>query len=1320
MIGFISKLATYKIIFSLFFLTLLLPSLAQNYYFKTIDRENGLSNNTVYDIMQDKQGFIWLATQKGLNRYDGKSFKVFAKEPKLSNGLTSNSFFTMVQDKEGIIWIGTDDGLFTYNPATEFFTDIELRDTKGEKIRGAVRSLFIDKMDNIWIAMTDTCLFRMSAERRSTCWSLLRNMSQGSQIKSVCSGPDNRIWVATSEDGLIRLIPETGEIKVFHNDVINKLSYVFPLGGEALLVGTTGKGALKFNLRRLAFEKMDDIVPGDLTVFTIFKDSKENLWVGTEKGLYGLTSKGTEHFTHISNDKYSLSGNLVLTVEEDREGGLWIGTFSNGANYYSEFLSQFEKYYPAEGPGRISGHNVSQFQSDGAGGIWIGTEDGGLNRFDIDSKSFSRTKLQSRNIHSLAMVDDRLWVGTYGDGLFQLDTAGNPKKLNIALDLSEDNIYSIKQDHSGRIWLGTDHGLFKAENSKDRFVRMNPQNITVQVNDILEDFNGILWFATQGEGVFRYDSARNIWQNTSFDSGNESYGGKNIICLLEDNEHNIWIGTDGAGIYLEDNSKNVITKHLTTDNGLPDGVVLSLVQDSDGFIWGSTNRGIFRFCPTEGSVQRYNMESGLPYDQFNPNSSHLAEDGKICFGGIEGFIAFNPCDIKVPQHSSSLIFNHFQLFNNHSGPGSADYPLEKSVTCAKEIVLHPGQDVFSIGFTDLIYAPSPETSYSYRLAGLDKDWIDIPQPQDVTYSKLPTGNYIFEARAMNKGQSNEDGNVISIAVKVLPPFYKSKAAKILYALLAMLLICLTGLNLNNRIKARNKLIIKQMEDEKERDLYNSKIEFFTNITHEIRTPLTLIKVPLDDVIRHTNEKDPNYEKLSIIKRNSDRLLKLANELLDFKKIGSEKLNFNFTKVNISNLLKYTVGGFIPSATVKELDLSMVLPDDDIFADADSEILTKIISNLLSNACKHASKKVQVRLFTDKDHFKIEISNDGDPIPDYQSDRIFKPFVKLDPNIKGSGIGLPFARNLTESHGGRLILDKNSDPVTFLVDLPLRQETSVSLSDEKTKEATIRGTSSIGQTEGTPRKRILVVDDNIEFLDFMKGHLEEYYEIATASNGKEGLKILANEKVDLIICDLMMPVMDGIEMTKAVKSDLHFSHIPIILLTAKSDLQSKIEGLNADADEYITKPFSSDYLKARINNLLSLRSRILDAFQHSPELSFETITHSKTDGEFMRRLAEAINSRLENSNLDVNELADAMAMSRATLYRKVRSVSELTPNDFIRLCRLKKAAQLLMEKEYNINEVSYIVGFSSPSYFSKCFYKQFGVLPKDYDKEQYKR
>lgn len=1318
----------------LFNVLLLLPANAiqySNFYFKNLGVEDGLSQNMVYTILQDRQGFMWFGTQNGLNRYDGNSFKIYKRNISDEKGLKSDAIFSLAEDTDGMLWIGTDMGVFLYNPVFDSFTSLSMKTEKGLSITGTIRAIVRDKEGNMWLGGSEKGIFCVTPKKEIQFYPLNHYLKKGQGIRSFSFDMDGNIWIATYQQGILKLNISTGKTsQILISDIDkstseNDVNHLCMLDSETLLVSTVSHGLLKFNLRNGKFNELltEDKNGKKLFVRHICIDKNSNLWIGTENGLYiyFTATSHIEHFQHIFNDPYSLSDNAIHFIYQDKEGGMWLGTFFGGVNYFAEPYARFEKHYPVFGNRSISGKSISEFCEDEKGNIWIGTEDGGLNCFNPLTKTFTQGYLSADNIHALLCDKDNLWIGSFSEGLFVLNLK-NKKIKNYRSGLSEgtlsdDNIYSIYKDYTGIIWIGTMTGLHRYVPETDNFVRVHENHIFSQVNDILEDFDGILWYATLGQGLFSYDRKQNKWEHYPIVVETDTTRGKMAICLLEDKRHHLWIGTEGAGMIRYDKQSHSFTDCFSINEGLPNNVIYQLQEDANGYIWGSTNKGLFRLELPMGKVKTYTHADGLLGDQFNYKSGFISQSGKIYFGGVKGFIAFEADELKSSLMPPNVIFNSFQVNNVEVPVGGENPLLDCSITYAQSITLPHNQSIFSIGFSALNYASPQEIQYAYRLEGWDQEWIYVGRTHQATYSNLSPGKYTFCVKAANSNGTWND-TVTCMQIRILPPFYLTAWAYFAYATLIALIASYAIRCYISRLQRHSIKALEMLQRNKEKELYNAKINFFTNITHEIRTPLSLIKAPLEEVFKEIKASDSCYENLSIIQKNTNRLLKLVNELLDFRKAEAKDIQLNFIHTDVVNIIRDTIRRFAPTAKSQDIVIQEDISEEKLIVDIDTEMLIKILSNLFSNALKHAYSSIRIGLEREVNNFKLTIINDGDRIPPDQTERIFEPFVKLDENSMGTGIGLPLTRTLIEAHKGKIYVDANNKNVAFVIILPIRQEMSITLkedNEDNVKEEQGKVSDTVALTNVGDKKVLLSVEDNEEFQNFMSNQLKEEYLILKANNGANALKILGEQNIDLIISDVMMPVMDGMTLCKEIKENIRYSHIPIILLTARTDLQAQLDGLKIGADEYIAKPYSIDYLKARIENLLENRKKIRESYKYSPESEIDIIAHSKADEDFLNKLVETIHNHLDEVNLDVDALALMMNMSRATLYRKVKSVSELTPNDFIRLIRLKKAAELLRNKEYRINEIAFIVGFNSSSYFSKCFYKQFGVLPKDFER-----
>ena len=767
-------------------------------------------------------------------------------------------------------------------------------------------------------------------------------------------------------------------------------------------------------------------------------------------------------------------------------------------------------------------------------------------------------------------------------------------------------------------------------------------------------------------------------------------------------------------------SFNQDTEEFTTydsSQGLANDVIYKIVEANNDILWLTSNKGLIRFDLKTKTSNIYADNNGLLTNQFNYSSGIKSKDGTIYFGCINGFIAFKPESFTENTYFPPVAITDFLLFNKSADIGTKDSPLSQSVTYTREINLKYNQNSFAFRFAALCYAAPEENYLSYTLKGFDKEWYNVGRNSVINYSNLPYGTYIFHLRGSNSdGKWNEKERILKI--HILPPFYLSGWAYFIYLLLGILSVVGIIYYFRKRNEQKHQQAMEKFEREKERELYTAKIDFFTNVAHEIRTPLTLIKSPLENVLVSPNVSADIRDDLEIMNLNTTRLLDLVNQLLDFRKTETRGFQLNFVECNISDILQQIYMRFTPLARQKKLEF-VIECSESIYASIDREALTKIISNLFTNAIKYSETYIHVRLWMEDTCWFLSVCNDGNVIPMEMREEIFKPFIQykdgFSRKVSGTGIGLALARSLAELHEGNLIMDDSQKQNCFILSLPVKHEHTIAISKSEIKLKEDPKEEDPGQLQQKPRYTVLIVEDNVEMLAFVVRQLSPVYQILTATNGVEALKVLEGHTVNLIVSDIMMPEMDGLELCDRIKSDLDYSHIPIVLLTAKTTLQSKIDGLKSGADAYIEKPFSVEYLKVSVANLLSNHEKLHAAFAHSPFIQTNSMAMTKADETFLKTLNEVIVANMQNPDFCLDDMASLLNMSRSSLNRKIKGVLDMTPNDYIRLERLKKAAQLLREGECKVNEVCYMVGFNTPSYFTKCFQKQFGILPKDFVK-----
>lgn len=1325
-------------LFSRFILILLLFSCTvvyarDNYSFRHLDTEKGLSQNAVLCILQDKVGFMWFGTKDGLNRYDGNQIRAFKHDEQDPYSIGNNTIWSLLECPNGDIWVGTEKGVFIYNPISERFTLFDKKTSTSETINHWVTSMKMDKEGNIWIAAGRLFCYSLTTDELYINTPLTQE-NPYPQIWDI-EIDNNDVWVGTSKAGLLKYSIKDHRLESptihYTTDKIQSCitSKIINYSGGHLLAGSFNKGLMTVDKKTGIATNYNLNIEADESLYIreVKSFSDGNIWIGTQSGLYihDPITKKTTYLYHNLNDRHSLSDNTVYSMYEDREGGIWIGTYFGGVCYYPKELQLFKKDYPISNENSIIGERISGMCEDQDGNIWIGTEDAGLcmlnkktKRFEYYRSDITGEGLSYQNVHDLVMDGQQLWIATFSDGINIFDTHTKKWKYHKKGDkkgsIDNNDIFALFKDSKENIWVGTSSSAFGYNRELDEFEKINDLNYHF-ISDIIEDPKGNIWFSTYDNGVYKMDCETKEF--TSFapvENDTTSICHYKITCMFVDSQGNLWFASESRGICMYDADSNNFIRYGSKD-GFVNNVIYKILEDDNQNLWLSSNAGIMQFNPKTKKIKSYTLNSGLPSNQFNYKSGFKDKKGNLYFGSVKGMISFNPAKISQNEYIPSVVITEFRAVDDKKR--SVNHIVDGS-----PIVLEHNQSSISINFAALSFLAPEMNEFSYILEGFDNAWTHIQQAKEVTYSNLPHGNYTFRLKGSNnEGVWNEKEEVLEITIR--PPLWLTSWAYLLYFLTFFIITFYFFYLYKHRIEKKNRIQNTIFRNEKEKEIYNAKIDFFTNIAHEIRTPLTLIKGPLEHILTTEVEKDEVRENLKTMDKNVDRLLTLINQLLDFRKTESQSFSLSFVNTNINEIIKNVYVRFKPLAIQKNIQFNLTLTEDIINADVDKEALTKIISNLFTNALKYADSTICINLSSPNDqHFEMRVSNDGDTIDESYKEKIFEPFFQIKNAKKemnsGSGIGLALVKSLVELHNGKIELDI-SGANTFIVTLPNKQQEAIVFDEKLEEDKSIkREISALDENNNENENKkfsILVIEDNDELLNFIIDKLHKQYHVYKANNGQEALEILYEHHINIILSDIMMPVMDGFELLQRLKEDVEYSHIPFILLTAKTNVQSKIEGLELGADAYIEKPFSVNYLLAQIENLLDSRKRIREAYINSPFLHVNDMALNKADEEFLNKLSEAINNNIDNIHFNVELLAELMHMSRSSLLRKVKGVSEITPNEIIKLTRLKKAAEILQAGKYKVNEVCYLVGFSSPSYFSKEFHKQFGVLPKDFIK-----
>ncbi|MFD1818066.1 Two component regulator propeller [Pseudarcicella hirudinis] len=1331
-------------------------SIGQKPIFNRVSIENGLSQSSVLTIVQDAKGFLWFGTRSGLNRFDTRNFRVYKNVPSDPKSISDNYILSSLCDSRKTLWIGTINGLNKYNAEHDCFKRITNDPSdKTSLSNNTVHCIYQDKKGRIWIG-TDNGLNLMKDAEKTAFIRFSHQAGKpglpGNNIRAIFEDHEGFLWIGTG-NGLTRISEKKGlfQFKVYKNsasdhgsisgDFISTITEDFQ---HRLWIGTQHDGINLFDRTQDRFKRFyqssgkTGLVHNNIR--KIIPDKNGRLWIGTLEGisiLDPLTQKFSS-YQHDSDDPESIGQNSVYDIFRDDSGSMWIGTYYAGLSVVFSHATPFTIYRNSKRVSSISNNVISSITEDPLQNLWIGTEGGGLNYFDKKSGIFSNFRNTPGNASSLSsnlvksVYLDRnknLWIGTHLGGLNLFNSSSktfrhfrhNP---NDSLSISSDDIIDILEDSQGRLWIGTDQaGLNIMDRETGKFSRFSPKGLfsisSVGVTVLFEDSRKNIWVGTSGGlNVLQYQSEK--FKTILKDKEHKnSLPSNSITCINEDSRKNIWIGTYFGGLCRYNLSQNTFTT-FTEKDGLPGDNILGIQEDNQGFLWVSTNKGLSKFDPVRRNFRNYDVNDGLSGNEFNYNSCFKDSKGELFFGGYNGLIRFNPNEIGINDFHAPLVFTALKLFNKPVAVETEDNLLKKDISLADEIVFRHDQNIFTVDFALLNYIKSNKNKYAYKLEGFEKDWnyVNIPS---ATYTNLPSGEYnLLVKGANNDGQWTSEP--VSLKIRVLPPFWKTWWAYCLYILFfAVILFFIIRFFL---LRA----LLRQ-----EHELHEIKLNFFTNISHEIRTHLTLITGPVEKLLISENTREGFQGQLVHVKNNTDRLLKLVGELMDFQKAESRHLRLHVSKINIVSLLSGIFGSFEHISEMRNIQSSLIADAEDIELYADSEQITKVFFNLLSNAYKFTPDGGSVVLkIAKKDSLvEIEVIDNGRGIaPEYLKKLFVNFFQVYEYGLQntGYGIGLALSKSIVELHKGEISVESEvahghqNGRTCFKVSLPAGHahftESQLTPSENIpvysfTAPAAETDENESVSLEISQKTSILVIEDNPEIRLFIRNSLNTHYQVFEAENGLKGWEMATELIPDLIISDVMMDQMNGLELCDKIKNDERTNHIPVILLTARATLNHQVEGLRTGADCYITKPFSIQVLALNIHNLLASREVMRQRFSRQITLQPQNTIINTFEEEFLDKVIQIIDNQMDNPEFGVVMLSEKVAMSQPILYKKLKALTDMSVNEFIKSIRLKKAAQLLQQKQMNIYEVSYAVGYDDRKYFSKEFKKLFGKTPSDY-------
>ncbi|MDP4269145.1 MAG: two-component regulator propeller domain-containing protein [Bacteroidota bacterium] len=1334
---------------------------ANGYKFGHIELRDGLSDNQVNCIMKDRKGFIWIGTQTGLNRYDGYRFKWYQHDFKDKNSLTDNYVSSIQEALDGKLWITTRLGLVVFDPVTETFERDMTKILKPMGINKPVTQVYIDQKKNYWLFTANEILCYDIKLRKLLYFqqNAPGDLSRG-VIRSMYH-QGNRYWFVF-DNGLVEVMDANTKLVVKRDNFIttdlhgrkNMLFFIFVDSDQDVWVYSDETAVYMYKKNESKWHYLSTISPDLRLNNNVIKQITEErngiIWIGTDHGGINIVDKKAntiQYLTNIPDDPQSISQNSIQYIFRDDLGIMWVGTYKKGLNYYHSNIFKFHlEEVESSNPFSIPYNDVNCFYEDKAGNIWMGSNGGGLLVKEALSGKYRQYKASPNGLGSNIIVSVRgdakgqIWVGTFRGGLNCLQ--GNQFRqyrhnLNDPNSISSNNVWDIAFDPAGNIWVGTiGGGLDIFDPAMKKIAHLDANNIHINgwnyVSTLTPDYPYMI--VGTSEGVYAVDMRTrkpvNLFQ---FEGSQKSLSNTNVNFVFKDSRGLYWVGTrEGLNLY---NIRNKRLRVFTIADGLPDNVIQAMVEDQEQNLWVSTVRGLSHMIiPREGlsdsnlpKFVNYDVNDGLQNGPFNYKGAFRTSHDVIYFSGVNGINHFRLEDIKVKEYDVPIVFTDLQIYNTSIKAGipyKGKVILDKSITETDKLVLDYNDNFFSIEFASLNYRMQEVKHYDYKLEGFNSQWLMTDEDvRKVTYTNLSPGTYTLLIKA-NLKRGGWGQSAARLTIVILPPWWLSTWAYIAYILMIIASVWLIRRSIIR--KHEKKLAYEQMkmEAEHQHNLDEMKLRFFTNISHEFRTPLTLILTPIEKMVKTARDLKEK-EQLEMIMRNARQLLTLVNQVLDFRKLDMNGQHLNLSQGDVIVFAKEIFNSFTDGFSKKNIRAMFDSSIDALWVNFDQDKLQKVLMNLLSNALKFTPEKGEILVKISANEaknevamLKISVSDTGKGIPTEYLDKIFDRFFQVpQSNLsqQGSGIGLHLVKEFVKLMEGEISVESTEGKgTTFTLELPLNlipQEVRHRIEPEESPEAEFVTEPQAKAAKEAPL--LLLVEDNDDFRRFMRDNLRESYRVIEASNGKKGLELTISEIPDMIVSDVMMPEMDGIEMSRLVKNDIRTSHIPIILLTAKSSEEAKLESLEIGVDDYITKPFNLDALLLKIRNLTERREAKRQIFQKQVEIEPSQITINSLDEKLIEKAIKIVEENISNSEFSVEELSRSLGMSRVYLYKKLVSITGKTPIEFIRIIRLKRAAQLLEKSQLSISEIAYEVGFNSPKYFSKYFKDEFGVLPSAY-------
>lgn len=1288
---------------------------AQHNLFSHFNKEtNGLSYDSVRDIFQDSRGYVWIGTYKGLSRYDGKRFKNYDRD---DLGVTSDFINVIKEDLDGNLWIGTDNGVVIYDYAEDEFRRLSSVVKSCVKVPDdRIFAIERNSAGVMWISSRDNGLYSYTPTTGEFIYHPLSKQTPVNNIYRITIDRNDNMFLAVYCDNIYFTSSDASSCRpldlgynsdIFKGDDVEGV-VLSSKSNDIIYVASKRNGLVEVDIRNGRCTTLYNL-PKDVRPTNLTYDVNKSLWLSTTNGLvcYSLDTCQSKVYYSDPTDQFSLSDSFITEVYKDRNGRLWVGTQYGGLDLSSPAHSNFTKCYTLSDGTSLEGAIVRSFAEDKSGNVWVATERMGLLKYSNGVLERYNADIP-KTVLALLDDDEWLWIGSV-KGISRMDYTTSKVRNYLPFDVenTENRVLNIYKSHAGEIFAATTIGVMMYDRDKDRFV-MIPDLAGLTMEHMTEDSRGVLWLASYSTGVYSYDL-----NNSTTKAHYSPQTGSQVIpdmisSVCVDAADNTWIIGFSSGFFLY-NRKNDSFQEFSMETmpSVPTDVYFRALSDDDGRLWLSTDSGLIEFDPSKENVRVYTKDDGLLDNEFTKAAIQL-RSGKFAFGSADGFVLFDPDDLNTADHLSKVTITDMYLDYK---PVSSD-AFEGNVDLKDQITLEFKENSFGFSFAVLDSSYPASDRILCKLEGYDREWKDVSVEKAVHWIDVPAGTYRL---LLSNGEFSSNfvkaHNPLTIVVK--PKFWASTLGIFIIILISLTVLFLLIFFLLKRQKTLEKRRLQAYRARKEQEMMKEKMTFFSNIIHEIKTPLTLIRTPLQKILSSGSCTADLREEMEVISNSTDYMNDLVKELLEFVRLEEHGYVLDLKSIDVVERLGFLTFNFYETAKDRNIKLQFSHAPETLVCAIDTNAFRKIINNLLDNGVKYAESYIKVDLYCDGDDFVVSFKNDGAAIPISRRESIFKPFVQfsedVSPYSQSFGIGLAYARNLAELHGGTLTLGECDKYTEFVLRLPVKDIPSGETVEENLEEIVKRSDLPLA----------LVVEDNAGLLTYLKKNLKQEYNVMGVQSAEKALTLLMTYKADIIITDIALQGMSGIELCQKVNSSNDLAHIPVIVVSAISSVETKMKCMESGATNYIEKPYSMDYLKACIKSALDKKATMRATYGGTMVSDVLPDTLINRDEDFVFRLEKIVSENLSNPSFSSTQLGEQLYMGHSTLNRKMKALYDTTPNDYIRTKRLAKAAEMLECGNYRVNEVCYAVGFNSPSYFAKCFKKAYGVLPVEWSKKQEK-